>query len=134
MLASSREAVLGIRPHVRPDTWILRQDSASTREIFSVWKLMVNNKTILDLYQPPYSPSLVQCDFWLFPKLKTALKGHRFQTLLLLRDIKHDDHPEEQCQKRGSRNVLNSGNTDLLRRTAAQGDTFTLAGTYYGRS
>jgi len=50
MLANSREAVLGIRPHVRPDTWILRQDSAPTREIFSVWKLMANYKTIPELY------------------------------------------------------------------------------------
>jgi hypothetical protein len=53
MLASLREAVLGIIPHVRPDTWIMRQDSASTRETFSIWKLMANNKTIPALYQPP---------------------------------------------------------------------------------
>jgi hypothetical protein len=25
----------------------------------------------------PYSPNLVLCDFWLFPKLKSALKGQR---------------------------------------------------------
>ena len=28
---------------------------------------------------PPYSPDLVPCDFWLFPKLKSPLKGKRFQ-------------------------------------------------------
>ena len=28
----------------------------------------------------PYIPDLVPCDFWLFPKLKTHLKGKRFQT------------------------------------------------------
>jgi hypothetical protein len=27
---------------------------------------------------PPYSPDLAPCDFWLFPKLKNALKGQRF--------------------------------------------------------
>ena len=81
LLTSPREAVLGMRPHVRPETWILRQDSAPTRETFSVWKLMANNKTMPELYQPPYSPYLVQCDFRLFPKQKTALKGHTFQTL-----------------------------------------------------
>ena len=30
---------------------------------------------------PPYSPGLVPCDFWLFPKLKSPLKGKRFQTI-----------------------------------------------------
>jgi hypothetical protein len=27
---------------------------------------------------PSYSPDLEPCDFWLFPKLKNALKGQRF--------------------------------------------------------
>ena len=31
--------------------------------------------------QPPYSPGLVPCDFWLFPKPNSPLKGKRFQTL-----------------------------------------------------
>ena len=30
---------------------------------------------------PLYSPDLVPCDFWLFPKLKSLLKGKRFQTI-----------------------------------------------------
>jgi transposase len=29
---------------------------------------------------PPYSPDLAQADFFLFPKLKTTLKGRHFQT------------------------------------------------------
>ena len=31
--------------------------------------------------QPPYSPDLAPCDFWLFPKLKRPLQGHRFDTI-----------------------------------------------------
>jgi hypothetical protein len=27
---------------------------------------------------PAYSPKLAPCDIWLFPKLKSALKGQRF--------------------------------------------------------
>ena len=27
--------------------------------------------------QPLYSPDLVPCDFWLFPKLKSSVKGKR---------------------------------------------------------
>ena len=30
---------------------------------------------------PHYSPDLVPWDFWLFPKLKSPLKGKRFQTI-----------------------------------------------------
>ena len=30
---------------------------------------------------PLYSPDLVPCNFWLFPKLKSPLKGKRFQTI-----------------------------------------------------
>jgi hypothetical protein len=30
------------------------------------------------LPQPPYSPDLVQFDFFLFPKLKKTMKGRRF--------------------------------------------------------
>ena len=29
----------------------------------------------------PYSPDLVHCNFWLFPKLKSPLKGKRFQII-----------------------------------------------------
>lgn len=32
------------------------------------------------LYQPPYSPDLVFCDFSFFPKLKSVLQGIRFDT------------------------------------------------------
>ena len=31
--------------------------------------------------QPPYSPDLVPCAFWLFPKVKSPLKGKRFQAI-----------------------------------------------------
>ena len=31
--------------------------------------------------QPPYSPDLVPCDFWIIPKLKSPLKGKKFQSI-----------------------------------------------------
>jgi hypothetical protein len=33
-----------------------------------------------ELPHPPYSPDLAPADFFMFPKLKTTLKGRRFQT------------------------------------------------------
>ena len=35
----------------------------------------------------PYSPDLVPCNFWLFPKLKPPLKGKRFQTVDEIQEI-----------------------------------------------
>ena len=32
------------------------------------------------LDHPPYSPDLFPCDFWLFPRLKEKLVGHRFES------------------------------------------------------
>ena len=32
------------------------------------------------LDHPPYSPDLSRCDFWLFPRLKETLAGHRFES------------------------------------------------------
>ena len=36
---------------------------------------------ITQVTQPHFSPDLVPCDFWLFPKLKSPLKQKRFQTI-----------------------------------------------------
>ena len=33
------------------------------------------------IQQPPYSPDMAPCDFWLFPQLKTVLKGKRFEDI-----------------------------------------------------
>ena len=33
------------------------------------------------LDHPPYSPDLAPCDFYLFPKVKSALKGTRFESV-----------------------------------------------------
>jgi hypothetical protein len=30
---------------------------------------------------PPYSPDLAPCEFWLFPKLKNALKEQKFSDI-----------------------------------------------------
>jgi len=38
------------------------------------------NETTVVL-QPPYSPDLAPADFFLFPKLKSTLKGRRFDTI-----------------------------------------------------
>jgi hypothetical protein len=48
--------------------------------------------------QPPYSPDLVPCDVWLFPKLRNAMQRQRFadipniqRNVMLLRGIPEKD-------------------------------------------
>ena len=41
---------------------------------------LVKNKTVI-MPQPQYSPDLASADFFLFPKLKTPLKGKHFATI-----------------------------------------------------
>jgi transposase len=59
--------------------WILHQDNASAHNALAV-KQFLAHKYIPVLEQPPYSPDLAPCDFYLCPKLKSALKGTHFQS------------------------------------------------------
>jgi hypothetical protein len=50
------------------------------KNLSDVREFLAQNK-ITTLPHPPYSPDLAPCDFILFPKLKTHLKGHNFGTV-----------------------------------------------------
>jgi hypothetical protein len=41
----------------------------------------LTQKSITEMEHPPYSPELAPDDFWLFPEIKSALKGPRFQNV-----------------------------------------------------
>jgi hypothetical protein len=96
ILARLHEAVYRRRPELWPDAWILNHDNA-----LAVWEFLAK-KSIMKLDHPLYSPDLAPCDFWLFPKLKTDLKGPRFSDIAdiqghvttILQSI-----PEEEFQK-----------------------------------
>jgi len=76
-------------------------------------------KKIPVLPQPPYSPDLAPCDFYLFPKLKLKLKGHRFGTIEQIQKIVTDNlntltendfqYCCEQWKKRWNRRVSSQG-------------------------
>ena len=36
---------------------------------------------------PPYTKDLTPCDFWMFPKLKSELKGRRFEDIEELKEV-----------------------------------------------
>ena len=54
-----------------------------------LWKnqsrILAKNKTII-MPQQPYSPDLALAEFFLFPKLKTPMKGKRFVTIEEIKD------------------------------------------------
>ena len=61
-------------------SWLLHHDSVPAHNALSIQQFLVENNIAL-LEQPPYSPDLAPCDFFLFPKLKGVIKGTRFQDL-----------------------------------------------------
>jgi hypothetical protein len=44
-------------------------------------KQFLAQKSIAEIEDPPCSPDLAPNDFWLFPEIKSALKGRRFQDI-----------------------------------------------------
>ena len=68
----------------RPDMWAaknfqLHHDNSPAHPAYVIHAFLAKNSMSL-VRQAPYSPDLAPCDFWLFPKLKTILKGRRFQS------------------------------------------------------
>jgi transposase len=59
-------------------TWMLHHDNAPPRVSLLIREFLAKQETIV-MPQPPYSPDLAPVDFFLFPKLKSTLKGRRFQ-------------------------------------------------------
>ncbi|KAL4089073.1 hypothetical protein QTP88_024146 [Uroleucon formosanum] len=81
VLTTLRERVRRKRPELwENDSWFLHQDNAPAHSALSVKRFLAKNRTPV-LQQPPYSPDLAPCDFWLFPKLKSALKGTHFESV-----------------------------------------------------
>jgi len=81
VLTRLRESVRRKRAGLWPDKWILHHDNAPAHDALRVREFLAKN-SITKMDGPPYSPDLAPCDFWLFPKLKNALKGQTFADLL----------------------------------------------------
>ena len=80
------------------------------------------HKSIPMLPQPPYSPDLSPCDFFLFPWLKNHLNGRNFGTLDNIQKSVTDDLkgiPAEAFQ-----HCYEQWKQSLLRCVAAQGNYF----------
>jgi len=79
VLERLRNRVVCVRCEIA-NTWFLHHDNAPSHTSFTVREFL-SQRNITMLPHPPYSPDLAPCDFFLFPKLKTQLKGHHFGTV-----------------------------------------------------
>ena len=60
--------------------WLLYHNNMPAHASCLMQSFLVKHQ-ITQLTQPLYNLDLAPCDFWLFPKLKSPLKGKRFQTI-----------------------------------------------------
>jgi hypothetical protein len=86
------------KPELRPDTWILHHGNSLAHDALAVREFLAK-KSIMKLDHPPYSPDLAPWYFWLFPKLKTALKDYRFSDIQGHATTILQSVPEEEFQK-----------------------------------
>ena len=81
VLKRLRDAVRRKRPlSGSSGDWLLHDDNAPSHSSNLVQQFLAKHK-IVQLRQPPYSPDIAPCDFWMFPKLKMALKGKWFDDI-----------------------------------------------------
>ena len=89
VLERLRKWVQRVRTDIADD-WVLHHDNAPAHTALSV-REFVAKKNIPVLHHPPYSPDLAPCDFCLFSKFKSKLKGHRFGTIEQIQKTVTDD-------------------------------------------
>jgi len=112
-----RNRVVRVR-HEIANTWFIHRDNAPSHTSIAVREFLAQSN-ITTLTRPPYSPDLATCDFFLFPKLKTHLKGHNFGAVenaqaaatRALNNISNEDflHCYEQWQQRWNRCIRSQG-------------------------
>ena len=100
------------------NTWMLHHDNAPAHVSLLIREFLTKHETTV-APQPPYSPDLAPADFFLFPNLKSSLKGRRFQkveeieenSIRDLRAIPQNTFQDEfqNCKKRRARCIESGG-------------------------
>lgn len=66
-------------------TWELHHDNAPSHTALRVREYQAK-RNLATLPHPPYSPDMAPADFFLFPRIKTVLKGSRFGSIEAIQD------------------------------------------------
>ena len=78
ILERLRKRVMRVRPNITKN-WILHHDNAPAHVALSVAQFLTS-RCVTVMPQPPHSPDLAPCEFILFQKAKSAVKGHHFES------------------------------------------------------
>lgn len=73
VLERLRKRIVRVRPAIA-NSWILHHDNAPCHTALRVGQFLASHNVAM-LPQPPYSPDMSPPDFFLFPRLKSTLKG-----------------------------------------------------------
>ena len=114
-----REAIHKKRPELwKNNSCILHHDNAPAYSSLLVRDVLAKTNTTV-MPQPPYSPDLAPSDFFLFPKLKKPMKGHRFSTieeiktasLIELKAVPQNDYQKffDDWKKRWHKCIISNG-------------------------
>ena len=88
------------RPEAWANTWMLQHDNAPAHAALLIREFLTKHETTV-VPQLPYPPDLAPAEFFLFPKLKSSLKGRRFQTIEETKfDMGPSRHPAKQVPGR----------------------------------
>jgi len=77
ILEKLRKRVMQVGPNIAKN-WILHHYNEPAHAVLSVAQFLTS-KCIMVMLQPPYSLDLAPCDFFLFQKVKLAVKRHHFE-------------------------------------------------------
>lgn len=81
ILRRLREDIRRKRPDLwRNGNWVLQHDNAPAHTALKTHEFLGQTNSVVAPH-PPYSPDLAPADFFLFPKMKSKLKGRRFDTI-----------------------------------------------------
>jgi hypothetical protein len=119
VLKRLREQVRRKRPERwRNQDWLLHRDNAQAHTALSVQRFLTT-KNMAVVPHSPYSPDLAPCYLFSFPRMKSKLKGRRFQdvteiqeqSLTVLHAIPKSQFQRcfQQCQKRRTRCINSEG-------------------------
>jgi hypothetical protein len=96
------EAVHRERSELWPSDSLFHHNNALAHKALSV-KQFLPQKRITEMEHSPYSPDLALNIFWLFPKIKSAIKGWRFP------DIEDIPPPQKKKNDNSTENYSTTG-------------------------
>ena len=94
VLREFKKRFLGKKPALfKSGQWHFHQDNTPVHNSILVTDYLTK-MGIKTVPQPPYSPDLVPCDFWLFPKLR----GCRYETIEEMKEAVDEGHWHAQAR------------------------------------